>query len=316
MTWILNDLSIQNNFSTIDEFIEKFEAFLNCFASNPILKNSLLCSRQIGSVSVVNGMTFSEIVIKSVPRDLRSRILSWVNKHGPFWDDSRDTTTDDYLEYQGGEVTDKGLGECARRHAQRMDATSYSFTGQFDVTPIVIDRLTEDELVQVGVKNIWSLDKLKKDAVEIQPTPTSWKMLYDNLNIKYQRLRFSEQILEQLAPLPFTVTVCDRLDELCRVLEEYLNSRDADGRHTQTSEEIIQNHFHGDKAWFTDETESDKHKFKYELTFNNQRTSENELFTFHGKVKTPQVRMYFEWPIKPEQQEIHIVYVGPKITKK
>jgi hypothetical protein len=37
--------------------------------------------------------------------------------------------------------------------------------------------------------------------------------------------------------------------------------------------------------------------------------------TWHGKVKTPQYRIHFSWPISAVAP-LYVVYIGPKITKR
>lgn len=80
--------------------------------------------------------------------------------------------------------------------------------------------------------------------------------------------------------------------------------------------EIQQNHFVGDKAWFTDSSDGEKREFKNELTFPHpERPGETLFCTWHGKVKTPQMRVHFAYPLK-RNEPLYVVYIGPKITKR
>lgn len=36
---------------------------------------------------------------------------------------------------------------------------------------------------------------------------------------------------------------------------------------------------------------------------------------FHGKIKTPQYRIHFPWPLAREESRLRIAYIGPKLTK-
>jgi hypothetical protein len=75
-------------------------------------------------------------------------------------------------------------------------------------------------------------------------------------------------------------------------------------------------HFVGEKAWLTDSSDAEKRQFRSELTFPNPEKSGQHLFcSWHGKVKTPQLRIHFSWPIAANTP-LYIVYVGPKITKR
>ena len=73
-------------------------------------------------------------------------------------------------------------------------------------------------------------------------------------------------------------------------------------------------HFHGEKSWFSDSSDSEKRKFKQDLTFPHpERAQENLFCTWHGKVKTPQYRVHFSWSFGTDP--VYVTYVGPKITK-
>lgn len=52
------------------------------------------------------------------------------------------------------------------------------------------------------------------------------------------------------------------------------------------------------------------------MTFSDPSPTGKKLFCpWHGKIKTPQFRIHFEWPRPAGQREIKVVYIGPKITK-
>ena len=72
----------------------------------------------------------------------------------------------------------------------------------------------------------------------------------------------------------------------------------------------------GDKAWFSDSSEGEKHAFKSSLTFPHPDDDGKTLFcTWHGKVSHMVMRLHFSWPIR-KGKPVYIVYAGPKITKK
>lgn len=78
---------------------------------------------------------------------------------------------------------------------------------------------------------------------------------------------------------------------------------------------MFQLHFTGDKAWFSDSSSTEKSDFRKELTFRHPMNAGEYLFcTWHGKVKTPQLRIHFSWPIRASDP-LYVVYIGPKITK-
>jgi hypothetical protein len=79
---------------------------------------------------------------------------------------------------------------------------------------------------------------------------------------------------------------------------------------------LYQEYFTGKKAWFTDSSDSEKNRFKSQLTFKHPDVAGEDLIcTWHGKVKSPQIRLHFSWPVSADTP-LYVVYVGPKITKK
>jgi hypothetical protein len=282
-----------------------------------VLSQQFYCSRSLGRVPVVEQFGFMQVVMRHGSRDLKSQVGSWIDRKGLFWDDNRCDNQDDYFEFNGIDVTDRGLGECARRMISGHEVGTFSLQGVYDNSPLAVQHgLAEEVLGHYHVENVWTYDALLQQAEAATPKPTNWQAAVDALKVKYANLNFVDDIYQQLAPLPFSITVYGRLGELCRVLTEYLASRDVQGHHTAQTNELLTLHFTGEKAWFTDESQTNKDKFKTALTFNNpQINGESCLYPFHGKIKTPQVRMHFQWPILAGRDSIDIVFIGPKITK-
>lgn len=89
-----------------------------------------------------------------------------------------------------------------------------------------------------------------------------------------------------------------------------------DGTNSIETDRLIAAHFSGEKAWFTDESEGNKKKFASQMTFVDPLNSSMKIFCpFHGKIKTPQYRIHFPWPMAQDEGVLRIVYIGPKITK-
>ncbi|WP_155949263.1 hypothetical protein [Gayadomonas joobiniege] len=243
--------------------------------------------------------------------------MSWVSKMGPFWCDRRTENEDDYFEYSNIDVTDHGLGECARKSIILQHVASFSFSGRYDVTPLQVKHgIPEDVKGTYDIDNLWTCKQLLDSCKTSLPEPTNWQEAIERLAKDFTSLVFSTSLLQQINTMPYNKTVYDRMRELCRVLEEYLASRDEQGNRTERTNCIVREFFQGDKAWFSDETAQDKRAFQSKLRFLDSRDGTKREYSFHGKIKTPQVRVYFEWPILPEQKDIQIVYFGPKITKK
>ena len=62
MEWIINELSLENKFNSVDDFICGINEFLKHKQSHARLIDGLLCHREIGNIEVVKNMTFAHII--------------------------------------------------------------------------------------------------------------------------------------------------------------------------------------------------------------------------------------------------------------
>ena len=92
-----------------------------------------------------------------------------------------------------------------------------------------------------------------------------------------------------------------------------LAGTNAKGERTAEGHEIYQRHFAGQRAWFSDSSDTEKRDFQNDLTFLlNDGTS--LLCSWHGKVNYHiPLRIHFSWPVTAVDP-LYIVYVGPKLT--
>lgn len=318
MEWILNELSLERRFTSVDELVSQIVALFKVRNSHPNLVERFLCHRNIGNVEVLEGMSFAQFVMRHVPKDLKTGLLSWVSKKGPFWCDDRTENEDDYFEHQGRDVTDKGLGECARRVINKSSVTAFSLSdGGFDCSPLTIEHgLEEERLGKYDVANIFDTLELTHSAQSVVTLPRNWSQALDQLKQKYAReLVFSDAVFEQISPVPFSLADFRSLDERFAVLKRYLNSRE-NGEHTEESDSILREFFAGTIEWFSPESSTNERRFREQLKFIQPLSGKKESFSWHGKVKSQaNIRFYFDWPVSAEQNVIHIVYLGQKITK-
>ena len=75
-------------------------------------------------------------------------MMSWLTSRGPFWDDLRQHSPDDYLECGGEVVTDSAVGEAAFRSLLAVQCALVSFVpSDWDYTPVEVAlRHAEDEV--------------------------------------------------------------------------------------------------------------------------------------------------------------------------
>ena len=70
--------------------------------------------------------------------------------------------------------------------------------------------------------------------------------------------------------------------------------------------------FTGDRAWFSDESETRKRK-PQKFTFPDPEGGNDITCFWHGKVSTAAIRIHFDWPVKRGGRRLRVAYIGPHI---
>jgi hypothetical protein len=320
MTHWINDLSLSGQYQSVKEFCTTLDQLLSLRERNEVIQGRILCSPELGTRPVIGNTILRDIVLHQSSHLLRQRTLRWIGKDGPFRTGERAPNDDDLFWFERKEVTDQGLGEAARRRILSLDARTFSFPGSepsCDSSPLeVVHGLLEEPLANVEVPNTCSPELIASGVVNSLGLPRSWHAAFDSLRIQFHRIAFAPELERFVEGQPFVRYVYERSRELLAVLDRLLVSRDENGQWTSESNGLIANHFQGEKAWFSDESEGNKRDFERELTFRDPEDVSKELFCpWHGKIKTPQYRIHFQWPIGADQTRAKVVYIGPKITK-
>lgn len=319
MEFHVNELSLSGQFATPLDFKEALEPLLRLRHTEPLLQNFLYCSRRFHECRVMRDADFSQTVRAMGDGSFLSVVLRWLNKAGPFWDDERYPNEDDLFYYESHEVTEQGLGEAARRSIAGTHAGTFSFQGSappFGCSPLsVIHGFPEDPITTVELDNCWDAEQVKK-KIEVSVRCATWPDVLGEIIRRYDGLTFADDAMEPMLPTPFSAGVRERIFERLEVLNRLVAESDDDGKFSPTGLELLNDHFVGGKGWFSDESPSNKDAFKKDLTFKlPDGEGEKALCSWHGKIKTPQTRIHFQWPRPKGQRKIQVVYIGPKITK-
>ena len=319
MEWHINDLSLDGQFLTSHEFKEALVPLLQLRSREQNLRDRLYCSRSLVSRPVTSISNLQQAVLATGDRSFRQLTLAWMANSGPFWDDNRQFNEEDYFEYNGHDVTNQGLGEAARRRQVEIHANVFSFKGgphSFALTPLCIQHgLPEDILGTVDVDNWWDLAALEATLNSLR-TVRNWADLQAEVTRRFPHLTIPASAFDRLLPTPFSTCVTSGVFDKLNVLNIIAQETNAEGKLSEIGMELLENHFSGGKAWFTDESVSNKTSYRQEMTFQDPGVPGKTIFCpWHGKIKTPQTRIHFEWPRPANQQEIKVLYVGPKITK-
>ncbi|SEH09076.1 hypothetical protein [Candidatus Venteria ishoeyi] len=323
MQWFINDLSLDGQFDTAESFCTALSELLKLRMEQPLFKEQLFCSRQLGQHLITEKYNLQKTVLQNPNPLFKRQVLEWISKSGPFWDDTREQNENDYFTFQNEAVTEQGLGEASRRTLAGLDTGVFSFIGSrfgFTSTPLSVQhgwREPELDFGIIEISNFWDIQRLKQAIEDEKPEPQSWVEVMAEACSRFNGLIFSPDIKRILQPSPFSRCVSQRIFELLGVLQCLVEESSTQGQLSDKGIELCNQHFVGKKAWFSGSSESEKHNFEHVLTFSDPANNMQKLFCpWHGKIKTPQFRIHFEWPRPSGQREIKVVYIGPKLTKK
>jgi len=261
----------------------------------------------------------SETINKIPDNNLKRATLSWLYKSGPFWEDTREHSSNDWFECNDEIiVTDSAVGEAASQILHGSDCGFIIVSpSRWMYSPIPVTfRVTEPKHSQlVCVKNWWVPQELKLDLEKSRPPHNSWHELAKFCKLRFDSLNFFKESFDMLYKLPFSKTVSKNIEKLLTVLNSLVNAYDSEGNRTNEGHQIINDFFTGAKPKFSDSSDSEKRKYRRELSFSDRCLSIYELSCpWHGKINnTIPIRIHFSWPHR-SKEKLYVAYIGPKLT--
>jgi hypothetical protein len=317
MDLLLNELSLHGQFHDISAFRDAIERVMLLRKMARRFGREIHCHRSFAHAQVTRAQTLPQVV-QAFERDEGRVLMQWLARQGPYWEDVRLHSTDDYLEYNGVPVTDTALGEAAFGVMHGYERRLASLTpSDYALSPLPVTWTTDDGRAnKVDVNNHWDVLELEAVLQAAPPVLDSWEKLADVCRSQCDALTFSADCFDALRGHPFAEGAARHVLALLDVLHRFSGCFDEAGQRTPEGQRLYQDHFTGDKAWFSDSSDAEKHEFRRELTFKHPMAIGETLFcTWHGKVKTPQIRVHFSWPVRANEP-LYVLYVGPKITKR
>lgn len=322
MRWYINDLSLAGQYDSHLTFESVLRELLRARSRVGALRANLYAMRSLTGRPVVRDDSFRQVLARCADRDLRTSILIWLDRAGPFIDDDRYEEPDDYFEHLGEYISDSGLGEAARRIKSGDDAATFSFSGGracFDRSPLLIDHgLPENRLGAYSIRNFWLVDDLEASSLAQASEILTWQTMVQAARERFPRLIIPDSVYlnEKLSKEPFAAVVRDRTLTLLAHLDRYMEGRNPDGSEGPAARSIIRDFFTGDRALFSGESPSNQRDFREELTFRDPMIPSRSIFAhWHGKISYRFYRIHFEWPVPTNTDRLKVVYIGPKITK-
>lgn len=328
MQFILNEISIDSQFSDADDFNSRLGELLKTRSRYQYLTQNFKVSSNTFNLKnrkINHELTVREAICRDRNIDRRKLVLIWLTSTGRFHENDRIFEEDNYFEFENIDVTDSGLGEAARRTKLGMSVKTFSFPCgplNFSRSPLTVNHGLKKYEIRLGnyaVDNIWTISSLQSEVKLAHPQPRSWQSLFASASEDYPCLLFSETIHESsaLKSEPFDRTISQSVNNLFYILNKYMEVANEHGQESVYAKQIISTYFSGTRALFSRESTTNKNKFRRQMTFMDPDNSSNLMFAdWHGKISHRFFSLHFEWPIPAKQQFIKILYLGPKITKK
>lgn len=315
MDLILNDLSIHGQFSDVRSFQESIRRVMSMRELARSFGREVYSHGKIRHSLVSSNASLTQVLAR-LPKDQVRSISLWLSKHGPFWEDVAMHNSDHYMQLKNEIVTDTAVGEAAYCMALGISRGLISFVpSDWSFSPLCV-RVVLDSESEVSVSNYFESNQLRSALEEAEEPISSWEQLESAARRAFQKLTFTSECFRYLAGQPFAPGAAERILVRLRVLDQLVGSVDSGGQRTSEGHQIYQDHFTGKKAWFSDSSETEKHEFLSELTFPHPQSQGEFLFcTWHGKVKSPPIRIHFSWP-EHQGAPLFVVYVGLKITRR
>ncbi|RYD85818.1 MAG: hypothetical protein EOP84_01185 [Verrucomicrobiaceae bacterium] len=243
--------------------------------------------------------------------------MSWVTSDGPFFERERQHGADDWFECNNQVVTDSTLAEAA------FFVLGGEVTGLVTINPS--DWLTNpvrvllkeyDAEITAQVPNYWNYEDIRALLEDLAPPIRTWLALEEVVRRDFPELSIDRDAFAHMRGVPFNAGAAGRLRFLLGVLHQLATSYNEDGTRREAGDQLLATYFTGGKALFTDSSPTEKQKYSEELSFQSREETDKKIWaTWHGKVKTPQLRVHFSDPFSGKNS-LEVFYVGPKITKK
>lgn len=317
MELLVNDLSIHGQFPNLQSFKLSFGRIMAIREVALRYGRKLHCHRNVAYAQVTREHTMQQAV-QSFSSDQQRAIMGWLTKHGPFWEDLRSHTPNDYLMCGEELVTDTAVGESAHccYHGLNRHLVSLS-PSNWNISPIQVIWFSDDDTeIKIEVFNYWDRSKFETVLSSVPIEIDSWIQLKEQVTSLFPELVISNDAFASLASHPFSYSVSQQIIARLKVLNRLKSCFDADGKRTQEGHKLYKDYFTGDRAWFSDSSSTEKRDFEKELTFPNPIQKEQTLFCpFHGKISRFTIRIHFSSPISKDEP-LYVVYIGPKITKR
>lgn len=315
MELLLNDLSLHGQFPSIQDFRESMHRIMEMRQSARAMERQLYVRQDILDRPTVAAESMRN-ALQRMSQDEKRAILGWLQKSGPFWEAAHNPNL--WLWHGDEIVTDTAVGEAAYYMMQGEDRWLVSFIpSDWGYSPITVMSGPNADAIAGDVPNYVHATELEVALQAAEPPIASWEQMATRARARFQRLTFSNDCYRHLDGQPFAPCVAERIISRLEVLNRLVGEVDGNGVRTPEGHWLYQKHFTGDRAWFSDSSDTEKNDFRQQLTFQHPEQPGVELFCpWHGKIKNPPYRIHFDWPPERPGAPLFIAYVGLKLTRR
>ena len=315
MELLLNDLSLHGQFPNIPAFRTAIHEVMSLRRVASGYGRELHSHRNIPNGQVSASASLYE-ALQTFPQSEKRSLLQWLTRLGPFWEDAAEHDPDQLMDCGEEIVTETAVGEAAYCQSIGIGRGLVSFApSEWEYSPVTV-KIGSDFATNVDVPNFLRASDLEAALKEAAPPIASWAQLESVSRSTFKRLMFSDDCFSYLDGQPFAPGPADRIRLRLGVLDQLMGAVDGSGERMAHGHRLYQSHFTGDRAWFSDSSDSEKREFARQLTFPNPHPAGEPLFcTWHGKVNNPPFRIHFAWP-EHSKAPLCVVYVGLKITRR
>jgi hypothetical protein len=314
MTLLFNEKSLDNEIRSKEQLFEQIKGVMK--ARQFLLPKSIgiYCKRDFINYKLLNDETILKYIM-DFDKTEKIDILTWLTKAGPFWDDEQLHSLDDLYTYDKEKVTGTALAEAAAVTYCEEECDIFSLINEkYSESSLKVSWSVGDNCESFLIANHTSIESLDQKIKNSNKDIESWSILEKIARSAFHNLSFIPECFTPLNKMPFYRAAALSIMEKLRVLDEIKTCFDNTGKFNDLGNELYKKHFTGDKAWFSDSSEGEKNEFKKDMTF-KLKDNDERLCAWHGKIKTPQIRIHFSSPIEKDTP-LYIAYIGEKITKR
>jgi hypothetical protein len=309
--YIFNDLSLQKNYADSAALKKDLEELAGFYNAGKEFGHTIYLHRDaIKQVSVLNTPFHRALKdIKSFTQPQRAKIFAMLDKSTPVLPDDTAIPSGLAFYYDGQAIPNTGLAECAcQSYMEEAISSTYSLSTSCFLKRILLVSIKQNNvpLEDMSIENYFSLCDFIQKLQSLRGPIKSWEDFFHVVESQYKWVECTDEARISLRRQAFEQLLADRIISRIDALEQMAGAQ---------SEEIFleleKKYCHGDRAWFTDESETRKHELENKFTFmvNGAQT----LCSYHGRISCRTFRIHLA-PRPKRGEKIYIPYIGYKIT--